>query len=131
MKITSKKYPSAKGEITVYRLENESGAWVELSTLGACIAGVAVPDKDGKIGEVALAYADPADYIADGPCLGKCPGRYANRIAKGHLEVDGTLYQLAFTNDPSSSRTVPRTARRIIPVIWTSPPLTPGAKTTC
>lgn len=102
MKITSKKYPSAKGEITVYRLENESGAWVELSTLGAGIAGVAVPDKDGKIDEVALAYADPADYIADGPCLGKCPGRYANRIAKGHLEVDGTLYQLAINNGPNA-----------------------------
>lgn len=102
MKITSKKYPSAKGEITVYRLENESGAWVELSTLGAGIAGVAVPDKDGKIGEVALAYTDPADYIADGPCLGKCPGRYANRIAKGHLEVDGTLYQLAINNGPNA-----------------------------
>lgn len=102
MKITSKKYPSAKGEITVYRLENESGAWVELSTLGAGIAGVAVPDKDGKIGEVALAYTDPADYIADGPCLGKCPGRYANRIAKGHLEVDGKLYQLAINNGPNA-----------------------------
>lgn len=102
MKITSKKYPSAKGEITIYRLENESGAWVELSTLGAGIAGVAVPDKDGKIGEVALSYADPADYIADGPCLGKCPGRYANRIAKGHLEVDGTLYQLAINNGPNA-----------------------------
>lgn len=102
MKITSKKYPSAKGEITVYKLENESGAWVELSTLGAGIAGVAVPDKDGKIGEVALAYTDPADYIADGPCLGKCPGRYANRIAKGHLEVDGKLYQLAINNGPNA-----------------------------
>lgn len=102
MKITSKKYPSAKGEITVYRLENESGARVELSTLGAGIAGVAVPDKDGKIEEVALAYTDPADYIADGPCLGKCPGRYANRIAKGHLEVDGKLYQLAINNGPNA-----------------------------
>lgn len=102
MKITSKKYPSAKGEITVYRLENESGAWVELSTLGAGIAGVAVPDREGRIGEVALAYANPADYIADGPCLGKCPGRYANRIAKGHLEVDGTLYQLAINNGPNA-----------------------------
>lgn len=102
MKITSKKYPSAKGEITVYRLENESGAWVELSTLGAGIAGVAVPDREGRIGEVALAYADPADYIADGPCLGKCPGRYANRITKGHLEVDGTLYQLAINNGPNA-----------------------------
>lgn len=102
MKITSSKYFAAFGEITVYRLENEHGAWVELSTLGAGIRGVAVPDRNGKIEEVALAYADPADYMADGPCLGKCPGRYANRIADGHLTVAGKTYQLAINNGPNA-----------------------------
>lgn len=102
MKITSKKYPGPQGEITVYKLENAKGAWVELSSLGAGIRGVAVPDRDGRIEEVALAYADAADYMADGPCLGKCPGRYANRIAKGHLVVDGKSYQLAINNGPNA-----------------------------
>jgi aldose 1-epimerase len=101
MKIERKTYSSPRGEITVWHLENETGAWAEVSTLGAGIVGVGVPDRNGKIENVALSYADPADYIADGPCLGKCPGRYANRIAKGHLDVDGKVYQLAINNGPN------------------------------
>lgn len=102
MKITKRTAPSSMGEITVYRLENAKGASAELSTLGAGIVAVCVPDRDGKIENVVLGYADPADYIADGPCLGKIPGRYANRICKGHLEVDGKTYQLAINNGPNA-----------------------------
>lgn len=102
MKITSKKFPSPKGEITWYELTNAQGASVVLSTMGAGIVEVRVPDKEGKIENVALSYADAADYIADGPCLGKCPGRYANRIAKGHLEVDGKEYSLSINNGPNA-----------------------------
>lgn len=102
IKITKRSVPSAQGGLTLFRMENESGAWVEVSSLGAGIIGVAVPDREGKIENVALAYADPADYMADGPCLGKCPGRYANRIARGHLVVDGKEYQLAINNGPNA-----------------------------
>lgn len=102
MKITSKKFPSPKGEIRWYELTNAQGASVTLSTMGAGIVAVCVPDKDGKIENVALSYAEAADYIADGPCLGKCPGRYANRIANGHLEVDGHEYQLTINNGPNA-----------------------------
>ena len=83
------------------RLVNSNGAAVELSSLGAGILAVEVPDRDGKIENVALGYADPADYLADGPCMGKVPGRYANRIAKGHLLVDGRLSQLEVNNGPN------------------------------
>lgn len=102
MKITERKSPSPKGEITLWRLENDHGAWVELSSLGAGIVEVGVPDLNGKIENVALSYANPADYLYDGPCLGKCPGRYANRISQGHLKVDGKLYQLAINNGPNA-----------------------------
>jgi len=101
MKITKKTVQSPHGDIALYRMQNAGGAWVEVSTLGAGITGVGVPDRDGVIANVALAYADPADYMADGPCLGKCPGRYANRIAGGHLEVDGKTYQLSVNNGPN------------------------------
>lgn len=102
MKIEENKYPSTKGEITWVRLTNDKGASVVLSSLGAGIVEVDVPDRNGKIENVALSYANPADYIADGACLGKVPGRYANRIAKGHLEVDGNVYQLATNNGPNA-----------------------------
>lgn len=102
MKIISSRYPSPKGEITKFRIENSRGHAVELSSLGAGITGVWVPDREGKIENVALSYAEPADYIADGPCLGKCPGRYANRIAKGNLTVDGKTYKLTVNNGPNA-----------------------------
>ena len=102
MKITKRISPSPEGDITLFRIENASGASVELSSLGAGITSVRVPDKFGVIGEVALGYENPADYMADGPCMGKIPGRYANRIAKGHLEVEGKTYQLAINNGPNA-----------------------------
>ena len=101
MKITEKKYPSEKGDIRVFKIENKSGAYVELSSFGAGIIAVAVPDRDGKIENVALRYADPVSYIYDGPCLGKIPGRYANRIAGGKLNIEGVDYQLAINNGPN------------------------------
>lgn len=102
MKITKTTAPSPEGEITLYRIENASGASVELSSLGAGITSVRVPDKFGVIDEVALGYQNPADYLADGPCMGKIPGRYANRIAKGNLEIEGKKYQLAINNGPNA-----------------------------
>lgn len=100
--ITSKKVSTPHGEITLFTIKNASGASVELSTLGAGIVAVNVPDAAGRIENVALRYADPADYMADGPCMGKVPGRYANRIAKGDLVVDGVKYQLAVNNGPNA-----------------------------
>lgn len=93
--------PSPKGDIELVRLENSIGAWVELSSLGAGITAVCVPDKNGAIQNVALSYADPADYLGDGPCMGKTPGRYANRIGKGHLEIEGKVYSLPINNGPN------------------------------
>lgn len=102
MKITKKIVESQHGDITLYTLTNVSGASVVLSSLGAGIVSVSVPDKDGKLENVALGYANPADYMADGPCAGKVPGRYANRIAGGKLRVDGKDYQLAINNGPNA-----------------------------
>lgn len=102
MKITNRKVASPAGEVTLFRIENKSGAAVELSNLGAGITLVEVPDREGRLANVALSYADPADYLNDGPCMGKIPGRYANRIAKGHLEIDGKHYQLNINNGPNA-----------------------------
>ena len=103
MKITKElwgKGPDGK-EIFLYTLQNESGAFVRLSSVGAGIVGIAVPDKDGKLADVVLGYPEAASYFADGPCAGKCPGRYANRIAKGKFTLDGAEYTLPINNGPN------------------------------
>lgn len=101
MDIQTRVHHTPHGDVTYIRLRNASGASVELSTLGAGIVSVEVPDRNGHLDNVALAYASAADYMADGPCLGKIPGRYANRIAGGHLDIDGQTYQLAVNNGPN------------------------------
>ncbi len=88
-------------EIIRYTLTNSSGASVSLSNIGAGIVSVLVPDKDGNMADVALGYKNPLDYFADGPCLGKVPGRYANRIAKGKFTLDGKEYELPVNNGPN------------------------------
>lgn len=103
MKITKEiwgKGPDGK-EIILYTIQNGSGAFVRLSSVGAGIVGIAVPDKDGKLADVVLGYPEAASYFADGPCAGKCPGRYANRIAKGKFTLEGVEYTLPINNGPN------------------------------
>ena len=92
--------PSGK-EIVKYTVINSSGASVELSSLGAAIVGICVPDRDGKLDNVVLNYPDALSYMADGPCAGKCPGRFANRIANGRFTLDGVEYSLPVNNGPN------------------------------
>lgn len=98
MKIEKKTYPSSKGEITWYTLTNDKGASVVLSSLGAGVVAVRLPEQDGTTTDVVLGYDDPEAYFADGPCAGKTPGRYANRIAKGRFTLDGKEYELPVNN---------------------------------
>ncbi|MDE6073756.1 MAG: galactose mutarotase [Muribaculaceae bacterium] len=91
-------FDTRAGKITFVSLSNEKGAWIVLSSLGAGIVSVNVPDGVGVIDDVVIGYDDPADYMGDGPCAGKIPGRYANRIAKGRFTLDGVEYNLPVNN---------------------------------
>ena len=102
MSITEKSFSFPKGTITHFTITNASGASVTLSTLGAGIVSVMVPDKSGEMANVALGYKDAASWIADGPCMGKVPGRFANRIARGHFTLEGKEYTLAINNGPNA-----------------------------
>ena len=100
--MTVKQYDTPAGRITHVRLVNAAGASATLSTLGAGIVGIEVPDAAGHMADVVLGYADPAAWMSDGPCAGKVPGRYANRIARGHFAIDGEEYTLAINNGPNA-----------------------------
>ena len=84
-----------------YTVTNASGASVVLTNIGAGIVAINVPDKAGKLGDVVLGYGKAESYFADGPCSGKVPGRYANRIAKGRFTLDGKEYTLPINNGPN------------------------------
>ena len=94
------KAPDGK-DILRYTITNGKGASVQLGSVGAAIVSINVPDKDGKLADVVIGYPNALDYFADGPCSGKIPGRYANRIAKGHFTLDGKEYTLPVNNGPN------------------------------
>jgi len=89
-------------EILLYTITNTSGAYAQLTSIGAGIVSIAVPDKDDKLTDVVLGYSKAESYIGDGPCLGKVPGRVANRIALGKFTLDGVEYTLPVNNGPNS-----------------------------
>ena len=88
--------------VVVYTMRNSKGYEVELCNVGAAIVGIRVPDKDGKVSDVVLGYENRMDYVTEGACMGKVPGRYANRIAKGCFTLDGKEYRLAVNNGPNA-----------------------------
>ena len=69
MTIDLVKYDSSKGTIIVYKLTNKNGAIVELSSIGAGIISIYVPDNNGTLNDIVLGYNNITDYIYDGPCL--------------------------------------------------------------
>lgn len=127
MEISRRTAPSPKGEIELFTITNDKGSSVELSSLGAGIVSVVVPDRDGNLADIALGYADPADYLYDGPCAGKVPGRYANRIAKGRFTIDGKEYQLAINNGPNALHGGPEGFQN---QIWKAEPTLAGVRFT-
>ena len=91
-------------DIQFFTLKNDSGMTVRITNFGAIITSIVVPDRDGKMGDVALGYNDIASYTnaVDKPYFGAIVGRYGNRIAKGEFTIDGETYTLAINNSPNS-----------------------------
>jgi aldose 1-epimerase len=85
--------------VDIYTLSNANGAKVQVITYGARVVSIDVPDRDGKLGDVALGYDDLAGYEKDSAYIGAIVGRYGNRIAKGRFTLDGATYTLAQNNN--------------------------------
>lgn len=81
--------------ISLYRMENENGAYVSIIDYGCRIVDISVPDKNGELRNVVLGYSSIEEYEKDTSFFGSVPGRFANRICKGKFTLNGVEYQLA------------------------------------
>jgi aldose 1-epimerase len=86
--------------IKLFTLKNASGMTVKVTNYGAIITSIIVPDRNGKMADVALGYDRVEDYInaVDKPYFGSIVGRYGNRIAEGKFSLDGETYSLLKNN---------------------------------
>ncbi len=85
-------------EVLVFTLF-DGNSYVKILNYGGIIQSLVVPDKDGKLTDVVLGYDTMAEYEENSGCLGALIGRFANRIGKGELTIDGKLYSLYCNNN--------------------------------
>ena len=88
--------------VQMYRLKNDNGMEVDIITYGGAVQSIKVPDKNGKIEDVALGFDNLNGYLKTDTFFGALIGRYANRIAKGEFTLDGKTYHLPINNAPNT-----------------------------
>jgi aldose 1-epimerase len=89
-------------EVCLFKLQNSSGAYVELTNYGAGIVSIVVPDKNGKLEHVVLGFNELEGYLDDKFYLGSSIGRFANRIGNAGFPLNGEQYNLE-ANDMGNS----------------------------
>lgn len=92
--ITVKPMGSVEGkDVFLYTLQQ--GISVDISSYGATITAIRVPDKCGNTVDVALGSADLQQLTQAGSYMGAVVGRCGNRIADGKFTLEGKEYSLA------------------------------------
>ena len=90
----------------IYLLRNAKGMEARITTYGATIISLSVPDRAGHMDDVVLGFDTIEGYLSraylrDSPYFGAVIGRYANRISNGRFQLDGKLISLAINNRPN------------------------------
>lgn len=83
-----------KQEIALFRISNVSGAYIELTNIGASIVSIVVPDKKGVLSNVVLRYDNLEDYLTGNFYLGNTVGRVSNRISNARFTMDAIVYNM-------------------------------------
>ena len=78
--------------VTAYTLLNDKGASATILDFGGAIAAVRVPDRNGKLGNVVMSFADMAGWEAIGHANSTL-GRLAQRV-RGGFTLDGVYYKM-------------------------------------
>src|SRR5262245_21796501 len=87
--------------VDLFTLSNAQGLEARIISYGGIVISLRVPDRDGRLDDIALGYNDLDGYLKSTPYFGAIIGRYGNRIAKGRFTLDGKTFQLATNNAPN------------------------------
>ncbi|MGL5693497.1 MAG: aldose epimerase family protein, partial [Peptostreptococcaceae bacterium] len=81
-------------DIIAYNVKCENGFEFELLNLGGAITKIKVPDKDGNVENIVLAYSNIEDYISNPYYYGGIIGRTSGRICNAEVMIEDKLYNL-------------------------------------
>jgi aldose 1-epimerase len=85
-----------------FALRNARGTCVRILTYGGIVTALETADRAGERANIVLGRPDLDGYRADGAHFGAIVGRYANRIARGRFQLDGSPVQLTCNSPPNS-----------------------------
>ena len=103
MSVTSRPFGTTKQgrAVTLFHLENTSGAYAEVLDYGAVLCAAAVPGRDGALRDVCLGFDSVAEYEDNDGYLGALVGRCANRIQNARFQLGDKSYSLHANQPPS------------------------------
>ena len=82
-------------EVYEYTLHNKRGAEIKIITYGARVVSLTMPDRKGKYADIVLGYDNLQSYVKSTDYFGSIVGRYANRIGKAEITLNGKTYKLS------------------------------------
>ncbi|WP_181304694.1 aldose epimerase family protein [Rufibacter sp. XAAS-G3-1] len=83
----------------LFVLKNKNNVQAAITNYGGRVVSLLVPDKNGKLTDVSIGFANVEDYTEGADTyFGATIGRYGNRIAKGKFTLEGKQYTLATNN---------------------------------
>jgi aldose 1-epimerase len=85
----------------LFVMKNKKGMEVCITNFGGRIVSIMVPDKNDSLKDVVLGFDSVANYedtVNTPSDFGAAIGRYANRINKGQITIDGKMIQLPVNN---------------------------------
>lgn len=98
--IQTSSFGSVDGKpVHLYTLTNRAGHVAKLTSYGAALTELHVPDRNGQLADVVLGFDRVEGYVEHKAYFGATIGRVANRIRNGRFELEGKRYELE-VNDP-------------------------------
>lgn len=102
MKVKVRPFGKAFGKQAFrYLFTAENGAGCEITDLSGAIMHIYMPDKRGKLDDVALGFDDPRQYVKNPGYLGALIGPVGNRISGASFTFEGKNYR--FTPNEGAS----------------------------
>jgi aldose 1-epimerase len=101
-RIAKSPHGSVEGKnVELYTLTNTNGMVLKVTTYGATVTELHVPDKQGRVADVVLGFDTLEGYQKGESYFGATAGRVANRIKDAKFKLEGKEYKLAANDGPN------------------------------
>ena len=107
--------------VDIYTMTNDPGLRVRFLSYGGVITEIHVPDRTGRLDNIALGLRTLGDYETLPGHFGAITGRYGNRIGGAQFTLNGQTYHLIANNGRNTLHGGPNALDHRV---WTVSPLT-------